>query len=167
MEGAQDEKYAVIDLYEQGYNALSNKLKTLTSEYGELLDTQKDAFEYSDTIAGKTKEIAALRKQMEAYAGDMSEETRAKVQGIKVSLEEAEKNLQETQYGRYISDTKNMLSDLQGDFDEAVQAIIDSLSENFGELLEGISQTAGDSVQAITGHMSGIGYTPTDEFRSL
>lgn len=167
VEGAQDEKYAVIDLYEQGYNALSNKLKTLTSEYGELLDTQKDAFEYSDTIADKTKEIAALRKQMEAYAGDMSEETRAKVQGIKVSLEEAEKNLQETQYGRYISDTKNMLSDLQGDFDEAVQAIIDSLSENFGELLEGISQTAGDSVQAITGHMSGIGYTPTDEFRSL
>ncbi len=167
VEGAQDEKYAVIDLYEQGYNALSNKLKTLTSEYGELLDTQKDAFEYSDTIADKTKEIAALRKQMEAYAGDMSEETRAKVQGIKVSLEEAEKNLQETQYGRYISDTKNMLSDLQGDFDEAIQAIIDSLSENFGELLEGISQTAGDSVQAITGHMSGIGYTPADEFRSL
>ncbi len=167
VEGAQDEKYAVIDLYEQGYNALSNKLKTLTSEYGELLDTQKDAFEYSDTIAGKTKEIAALRKQMEAYAGDMSEETRAKVQGIKVSLEEAEENLQETQYGRYISDTKNMLSDLQGDFDEAVQAIIDSLSENFGELLEGISQTAGDSVQAITSHMSGIGYTPADEFRSL
>ena len=167
VEGAQDEKYAVIDLYEQGYNALSNKLKTLTSEYGELLDTQKDAFEYSDTIAGKTKEIAALRKQMEAYAGDMSEETRAKVQGIKVSLEEAEKNLQETQYDRYISDTKNMLSDLQGDFDEAIQAIIDSLSENFGELLEGISQTAGDSVQEITGHMSGIGYTPTDEFRSL
>lgn len=167
VEGAQDEKYAVIDLYEQGYNALSNKLKTLTSEYGELLDTQKDAFEYSDTIADKTKEIAALRKQMEAYAGDMSEETRAKVQGIKVSLEEAEENLQETQYGRYISDTKNMLSDLQGDFDEAVQAIIDSLSENFGELLEGISQTAGDSVQAITGHMSGIGYTPADEFRSL
>ncbi len=167
VEGAQDEKYAVIDLYEQGYNALSNKLKTLTSEYGELLDTQKDAFEYSDTIADKTKEIAALRKQMEAYAGDMSEETRAKVQGIKVSLEEAEKNLQETQYGRYISDTKNMLSDLQGDFDEAVQAIIDSLSENFGELLEGISQTAGDSVQAITSHMSGIGYTPADEFRSL
>ncbi len=76
VEGAQDEKYAVIDLYEQGYNALSNKLKTLTSEYGELLDTQKDAFEYSDTIADKTKEIAALRKQMEAYAGDMSEETR-------------------------------------------------------------------------------------------
>ena len=60
-----------------------------------------------------------------------------------------------------------MLSDLQGDFDEAVQAIIDSLSENFGELLEGISQTAGDSVQAITSHMSGIGYTPADEFRSL
>lgn len=167
VEGAQDEKYAVIDLYEQGYNALSNKLKTLISEYGELLDTQKDAFEYSDTIADKTKEIAALRKQVEAYAGDMSEETRAKVQGIKVSLEEAEKNLQETQYGRYISDTKNMLSDLQGDFDEAIQSIIDSLSENFGELLSGISQTAGDSVQEITSHMSGIGYTPTDEFRSL
>lgn len=167
VKAAQDEKYAVIDLYEQGYGALSNKLKNLIREYESLLDAQKDAFDYQNTIADKTKEISALRKQMEAYAGDVSEETRAKVQSIRVSLEEAEKDLQETQYNKYISDTKEMLSDLQEDLDGAIQEIVDALAENFGELMADIGQTAGDSIETITDHMAGIGYVPTDEFSSL
>lgn len=167
VKGAQDEKYAVIDLYTKGYEALSGKLKKLVSEYERLLDAQKDAFDYQNTIEDKTKEISALRKQIEAYAGDISEETKAKVQSLNVSLEEAEKDLAETQYDKYISDTKEMLSELQEDFDEAVQAVIDTLSENFGELTADMEQTAGDSVQTITEHMTGIGYMPTEEFRAV
>lgn len=167
VKGAQDEKYAVIDLYTKGYEALSGKLKKLVSEYERLLDAQKDAFDYQNTIEDKTKEISALRKQIEAYAGDISEETKAKVQSLNVSLEEAEKDLAETQYDKYISDTKEMLSELQEDFDEAVQAVIDTLSENFGELTADMEQTAVDSVQTITEHMTGIGYMPTEEFRAV
>lgn len=167
VRGAQDEKYAVIDLYTRGYEALSNKLKKLVSEYERLLDAQKDAFDYQNTIEDKTKEISALRKQIEAYAGDISEETKAKVQSLHVSLEEAEKDLEETQYDKYISDTKEMLSELQEDFDEAIQAAIDTLAEHFGELITDMEQTAGNSVQTITEHMTGIGYMPTEEFRAV
>ena len=167
VKAAQDEKYAVIDLYEQGYEALSGKLKNLISDYEDLLDKEKDAFDYQRNIADKAKEIAGIRKQLEAYAGDMSEETRAKIQTLKASLEEAEKDLQETQYDKYISDTKEMLSDLQDNFDEAIQLIVDSLAENFGKLTEDMENTASDTCKSIMSLMTGIGYTPTEEFGKL
>lgn len=167
IQAAQEEKYAVIDLYTQGYEALSGKLKNLISDYEELLDKEKDAFDYQKNIADKAKEIAGIRKQLEAYAGDVSEETRAKIQTLKVSLEEAEKDLQETQYDKYISDTKEMLSDLQDNFDEAIQLIVDSLAENFGKLTEDMEATAAETGKSIMSLMTGIGYAPTEEFGKL
>ena len=160
IQAAQEEKYAVIDLYTQGYEALSGKLKNLIGDYEELLDKEKDAFDYQKNIADKAKEIAGIRKQLEAYAGDMSEETKAKIQTLKVSLEEAERDLQETQYDKYISDTKEMLTDLQDSFDEAIQLIVDSLAENFGKLTENMERTAGETCKSIMSLMTGIGYTP-------
>ncbi|TGY98053.1 hypothetical protein E5329_01185 [Petralouisia muris] len=167
IQAAQEEKYAVIDLYTQGYEALSGKLKNLISDYEDLLDKEKDAFDYQKNIADKAKEIAGIRKRLEAYAGDMSEETRAKIQTLKVSLEEAEKDLQETQYDKYISDTKEMLSDLQDSFDEAIQLIVDSLAENFGKLTEDMEATAAETGKSIMSLMTGIGYAPTEEFGKL
>lgn len=167
IQAAQEEKYAVIDLYTQGYEALSGKLKNLISDYEELLDKEKDAFDYQKNIADKAKEIAGVRKQLEAYAGDTSEETKAKIQTLKVSLEEAERDLQETQYDKYISDTKEMLSDLQDSFDEAIQLIVDSLAENFGKLTEDMEATAAETGKSIMSLMTGIGYAPTEEFGKL
>ncbi len=167
IKAAQDEKDAVIDLNEQGYDALLNKIKSLISEYEGLLDAQKDAFDYQNTISDKTKEIANLRKQLSAYAGDMSEEARAKIQSLTVSLEEAERDLQETQYNKYISDTKSMLSDLSDNFEDAIQALIDSLSEHFDLLMNDIDSDLSEISKTITGAMTGIGYIPTEEFKTI
>lgn len=167
IKAAQDEKDAVIDLNEQGYDALLNKIKNLISEYEELLDAQKDAFDYQNTISDKTKEIANLRKQLTAYAGDTSEEARAKIQSLTVSLEEAERDLQETQYNKYITDTKSMLSDLSDNFEDAIQALIDSLSENFDSLMNDIDSNLSETAETIKEAMTGIGYIPTEEFKTI
>lgn len=167
IKSTEDEKYAVIDLYKQGYNALSNKIHTLIGDYNDLLDAEKNAYDYQNTIADKTKEIAQIRKQLTAYAGDLSEETRSKVQTLKVSLENAEKELAETQYEKYISDTKDMLSEMQEDFDQSVQEIVDALAENFGQLLSDLDTKTAAAAETITSAMTGIGYMPTDEFRKL
>ena len=167
IKSTEDEKYAVIDLYKQGYDALSNKIHTLIGDYNDLLDAEKNAYDYQNTIADKTKEIAQIRKQLTAYAGDLSEETRSKVQTLKVSLENAEKELAETQYEKYISDTKDMLSEMQEDFDQSVQEIVDALAENFGQLLSDLDTKTAAAAETITSAMTGIGYMPTDEFRKL
>lgn len=167
IKSAQDEKYAIIDLYKQGYEALLEKIRKLIREYEDLLDAEKDAYDYQNNIADKTKEIANLRKQLQAYSGDISEEIRTKVQTLKVSLEEAEKDLAETQYEKYISDTKEMLSDLEESMEEAIQAIIDSLSENFDRLLEDIDSNYRTACETIENVSAGIGYTPTEDFKTL
>jgi hypothetical protein len=167
ISAAQDEKYAIIDLYTQGYEALKNRISDLISEYEKLMDAEKNAYDWQNTVAEKTKQIADLRKQLLAYSGDMSEESRAKVQSLTVSLKDAEKDLRESEYDKLISDTKDMLSDLQDNFDDVIQDVIDSLSENFKELLDCISKTSNSAVATIKGEMNGIGYTPTDEFKEI
>ena len=167
ISAAQEEKYAIIDLYTQGYEAMKNHIADLISEYEKLMDAEKNAYDWQNTVAEKTKQIADLRKQLLAYSGDMSEETRSKIQSLNVSLKDAEKDLRESEYDKLISDTKDMLSDLQDNFDDVIQDVIDSLSENFKELLDGISKTSNSAVATIKGEMNGIGYTPTDEFKEI
>ena len=167
IKAAQDEKFAVIDLWKNGYEALSNKIKNLISEYEQLLDSEKNAYDYQQNIADKTKTIAELRKQLVAYSGDMTEETRAKIQNINVSLANAEKDLKETQYDKYISDTKNMLSDFQDDLDESIQDIIDNLDDNFNAVIESIDDNWSKSNDILVNELlKSIDYFATESFNS-
>lgn len=167
ISAAQEEKYAIIDLYTQGYEAMKNHISDLISEYEKLMDAEKNAYDWQNTVAEKTKQIADLRKQLLAYSGDMSEESRAKVQSLTVSLKDAEKDLRESEYDKLISDTKDMLSDLQDNFDDVIQDVIDSLSEHFDKLLNGISSTSNTAVRTIKEQMKGVGYTSTNEFSQI
>lgn len=164
---AQDEKYAIIDLYTKGYEALTNKVSDLISEYVKLLDAEKNAYDYQNNIADKTKEIANIRKMLDAYSGDISEEARTKVQSLTVSLADAEKDLKETQYDKYISDTKDMLSGLQEDFEKNIQEIIDSMSQNFDSLMQKIEAESLKSNAAIKKSLEDIGYKSSTEFASI
>lgn len=167
ISAAQEEKYAIIDLYTQGYEAMKNHIADLISEYEKLMDAEKNAYDWQNTVAEKTKQIADLRKQLLAYSGDMSEESRAKVQSLTVSLKDSEKDLRESQYEKFISDSKDMLSDLQDNFDDVIQDVIDSLSEHFDKLLNGISSTSNTAVRIIKEQMKGVGYTSTNEFSQI
>ena len=113
---------------------MKNHIADLISEYEKLMDAEKNAYDWQNTVAEKTKQIADLRKQLLAYSGDMSEESRAKIQSLTVSLKDSEKDLRESQYEKFISDSKDMLSDLQDNFDDVIQDVIDSLSEHFDKL---------------------------------
>ncbi|MCI8992589.1 MAG: hypothetical protein HFG80_07690, partial [Eubacterium sp.] len=167
IKGAQEEKYAIMELYEQGYESLSEKIGNLIGDYEKLLDAEKDAYDYQNDIADQTKEIADLQKQLGAYSGDISEETKAKVQTLKVSLEEAEKNLKETQYNKFISDTKDMLFELQEDLDESAQNMIDAVSKDFDELIQNLNGNYEEICKTILAVSGEIGYTPTDDFNTL
>ena len=154
-------------MYTQGYEAMKNHIADLISEYEKLMDAEKNAYDWQNTVAEKTKQIADLRKQLLAYSGDMSEESRAKIQSLTVSLKDSEKDLRESQYEKFISDSKDMLSDLQDNFDDVIQDVIDSLSEHFDKLLNGISSTSNTAVRTIKEQMKGVGYTSTNEFSQI
>lgn len=163
ISSAQDEKDAIIDLTKNGYTSLQNKIKDLIDDYTKLLDKQKNAYDYSNSISEKTEKIANLRKQLEAYSGDISEEGKAKIQSISVSLKDAEKDLQSTQYDKYISDTKDMLSELQDSLSDEIDKIIKSLKDNFNTIHIDVK----DAAKTIANEKKAIGYQSSSDFSKL
>lgn len=163
----QDNKYAIIDLYSQGYDALLNKIKDLISKFTDMLDTEKDAFDYQTNVADKVKEISDLEKQISVYKNvATTEENRANIQKLNKSLADAKKDLQQTQYDKYISDTKDMLSDLEDNMSDSIQDIIKWLSsdEGFKGLIEEIKNNS-DVNEYIKSFLEGISYNPSGELQ--
>lgn len=165
--GAQDEKYAVIDLIENGYASLKNHISDLIDQYNDLISSEKNAYDYANNISDKTQQIANLRKQLAAYSGDVSEEARAKVQELNVSLKGAEKDLKDTQFDQYISATQDMLSDFQDDLDESIQDIIDSLDDQFTKLINSVNQYWSDSNNTVNSLLAQIGYNATRTWNQM
>ncbi len=165
--GAQDEKYAVIDLIENGYASLKNHISDLIDQYNDLISSEKNAYDYANNISDKTQQIANLRKQLAAYSGDVSEEARAKVQELSVSLKDAEKDLKDTQFDQYISATQDMLSNFQDDLDESIQDIIDSLDNQFTKLINSVNQYWSDSNNTVNRLLAQIGYSATRTWNQM
>lgn len=161
--GAQDEKYAVIDLIENGYASLKNHISDLIDQYNDLISSEKNAYDYANNISDKTQQIANIRKQLQAYSGDLSEEARAKVQELNVSLKDAEKDLKDTQFDQYVSATQDMLSDFQDDLDESIQNIIDTLDDKFKGLIDTINENWSSDNNVINKTLSTIGYSATKD----
>lgn len=136
---AEDELESINDLVKQGYEAQTDALSKLIEKYKKLKDSELDAYKYQKEIAEKTKQIASLQKQLTAYTGNNSEESRATIQKLKVELENAKSDLKDTQYEKFISDTEDMLDDLMSDYQEFIDekindtnTILDSIKELLG-----------------------------------
>lgn len=136
---AEDELESINDLVKQGYEAQTDALSKLIEKYKKLKDSELDAYKYQKEIAEKTKQIASLQKQLTAYTGNNSEESRATIQKLKVELQNAKDDLNDTIYSKYLSDTEDMLDDLMSDYREFIDekindtnTILDSIKELLG-----------------------------------
>ena len=123
---AEDEKQAILDLIEDGYNQQLEALQRLIDKKKEQLNAEKNLYDYQKNIKEKTDNIASLEKQKLAYEGDTSEEAMSKIQQIKVQLEEAKADLKETEYEQYLQDTETMLDQLSTDYEEWINARLDN-----------------------------------------
>ena len=138
---AEDELESINDLVKQGYGAQTDALSKLIEKFNKLKNNALDYYKYAKSIIEKTKQIAALQKQLIAYNGNDSEESRATIQKLKVQLEESKSDLQDTIYERYLSDTEDMLDDLMNDYQE----FIDEKLNDTNSILSNISSLLGDS----------------------
>ncbi len=140
---AEDEKQAIKNLVSEGIDAELDRLQDLIDKYTDALDSQKDLYDYQKNISNQTKKIAALQKQLSAYENDSSEETRSKIQKIKVELDEAKEQLQETQYDRYVSDQKQLLSDLYDEYEKTLNQRLDDITLLLEQVFQSIEENAG------------------------
>ena len=136
IQSYNDEREAIVDLVKDGYDKQLESLQAITDKYMEAAQAEKDLYDYQKSLKKQTKDIANLRKQMQAYAGDTSEEARAKLQTLSVQLEEAEESLADMQYERQLSDQQKI-------FDHLYQSLEDYFNDKLEEPENIIAETKG------------------------
>lgn len=137
---AENEKQSVVDLVREGYEAQLSALSNLIQKYKDLKNSEKDAYEYSRKIQESVKNISSLQKQLAALGQNDTEESQAQIQKLRVQLQDAENDLKDTEYEKYLSDSSDMLDEMYGRYEE----FIDEKLSNTDAILSSINETLGD-----------------------
>lgn len=164
---AQNEKEAIRDMVEEGIELELDALQERIDKYNEALESERDLYDYQKRVKEQTEEIASLEKQMAAYQGDNSEEARQKVQQLKVDLESAREELQETEYDRYISDQQQMLDDLYLSYEETLNTRLDNLDALVSDMISEINTNATTISSTLSEKAESVGYTLSDSMKTI
>ena len=167
IKAAEQEKQAIVDLVEQGIKIELENLKALIDAYTNSLDSAKNLYEYQKKIKSQTSDIAKLQKQLMAYAGDTSEENRARVQKITVDLAEAQEKLAETEYEQFVSETKKLLDELYSDYEEILNERLDNVDALVGDMIDNINENSAEIAETIKQTADEVGYTISDENKAI
>lgn len=164
---AQEEKQAIRDLYEESFKAMLSHLQELIDKRKEALKAEKDLYDYQKNIEKQTKAVTTYQKQLDAYAGDTSEETKATIQKLKVSLEEAKQELKDTEYDKWLDDQERLMDELYNEYESLLNRRLDNID---GLMKEAISQTNANSMNirsTILAASNEAGYTITNAMGAI
>lgn len=142
----------IADLMKEKYQSELDMLQELIDAKKEALQTKKDLHDYQLSIQEKTGNISTIRKQIAAYQGDTSQEGLARLQKLQMQLSEKERELEETEYDRYISDQEDMLDKLYTEYEELVTKKL----EDFMTLVQEGLETANQNTADISEYMSKV-----------
>ena len=137
LEKEQDEKKKALederDAFKEELEKELDNFKKLIDDYKSALRSVQDNNNYQRKIQDQINKVSNLEKQISAYAGDNSEETRAILQKLRVDLNEARKDLEESEYDKFISDAEEMLDIMY----ERYQAMNSQRQDEFTEFMDG------------------------------
>ena len=167
IKSALDEKDAIKDLINNAYTEYKNKLDEIISKYKDMISTAKDAYDYEKNIAEKTKNITTLEKQYNSYKNDDSEEGKKNRQTIKAQLDDAKKDLEQTQYEQLISDTEKLLDDLSSDTEELFNERMDNIDGLINDVINESNQNASQISETITSTSDSLGYKLSDDMTNI
>lgn len=167
IQAAEEEKQAIKDLIEESYNRMLEALQKLIDKRKEQLEAEKDLYDYQRDIEKQTKNIANLRKQMMAMNGDDSEESRAKRQQVSESLKEAEKDLEASEYDRWLRDQEELMDKMYSEYERIFNERLDDLNGLLLDMINYANQNTQDVRDTITKATSDVGYTLTDGFQQI
>lgn len=159
---------AMQSLVREGISKYIESLGELIDKFKESLSTEKDLYDFQKNIANQTKSISDLEKQLAAYQGDDSEETRKKRQELQNQLNDAQQQLQETEWDRYISETNKMLDDMKSgveeylnDQTESIIAVMNNMQpyiqKNGEAITKGLQEVKNDYDIKSTEHFESLG----------
>lgn len=164
---AEDEKQAIKDLVAEGIEKELDALQDLIDKYTDAMDTAKDLHDYQKDIEKQSSEIAKLQKQLVAYSGDNSEETKATIQKIQVDLADAMDDLEETQYEHYISEQKKLLDNLYTEYEAILNERLDNIDALMADMIAAINSNSANISSTLQAQSDKVGYDLTAAMKSI
>lgn len=148
----------IADMMKEKYQVELDLLQELIDNKKDALNAEKDLHDYQMSIQQKTKDINTIRNQINAYSGDTSQEANAKLQKLQVQLSEKERELEEAEYDRYISDQEDMLDKLYTEYEELITKKLEDFMTLVREGLETANQKTADISEYISKVATANGY---------
>lgn len=164
---AENEKQAIIDMVEEGIELEISAIEKLVDQFEEALDAEKDLYDYQKNLSKQTEEIASLQKQLSAYEGDMSEEARQKVQQIKLSLENAQSQLEESEFDHYLSEQKKLLDSLVDEYSDALNQRLDNIDALIADMLASSNANADMISNTLSSKADSVGYYLSESMEDI
>lgn len=157
IKAGYEERSTMKSLVKEGIEKQIDAMKDLISEYGKMLDANKDAYDYQRKMEDKVKALNKLQKQYAAGAGDTSEEGRAKQQKLGEQIDEAQQDIADTEEDRRISEIKEMLSQLEEDYTNVLNARLDNMDALVSQVIDTVNATSGTIAETITAKAQDLG----------
>lgn len=167
IESSNDFKDSIRDVVEIGIKAQIDAMKELIDKYNDLIDAQKDEADYAKKVADAQENINKIQKQMNAYSNDDTEEGMTRRQKLRNDLKNAQESLAKTEEERRISQTKKMLSDLEEEYENVLNARLDNLDTLVNAVVDGVDKNAGIIKQTIDTATRDVGYIMTDSMATI
>lgn len=157
----------IYDLMTQRYETQLSYMQSIIEARKKLLDMTKDLYEYDRNISNQTKSIASLEKQLTALQGDDSEAGRLRRSQLQQSLDEANQELQDTEFDRLISNQQNMLDNLYSQYEDLIHELEKNFEKVVNDGVELINGKSGEISEAITDYAKNYGYNPSVDMKSI
>lgn len=167
IKNAEGQRDAIKGLVKEGIDVEVNALNKLISKYTDMLDREKDAYEYQQSIEEKSKNITSLQKQLNVFGDSSSEENRLRAQKLRKELEDAQKDLQETQYDKYITETKTFLSDLQDEYENILMERLDNIDALVLDVIDSVNVNSKDIDKTLNTQADRVGYVMSEGLQNL
>lgn len=161
------EKDAIKDLIEQGIDKELESLQKLIDKYKDAMSSQSDLLSYQDNVTDQAEEIAKIQKQIAAYSGDDSEESRLKVQQLQQNLKDAQKALSDTQREHNESDITESLDSLYEQYEELLNEKLKDTDALISDVVERVNANGSDIRNAILESANKVDYTLTEALNNI
>ena len=162
-----DAKKKIYDIMVQMYDTQLAYMRSIIDAKKQVLDMEKDLYDYERNINSQTKNIAAMEKQLTSLKGDDSEEGRARRAKLQSALDEANQNLQDTEYERYISDQQNMLDNMYTQYEDLLTALEKDFETVVKDGITTINKTAGGISQTLNDIAEKYDYVTSKDMSSI
>ena len=153
-------KDSIVDLVEDAFKIQLDVLNDLIEKRKKALQTEKDLYDYQRKVASQTKTIASIQKQIAALTGDNSEEARARLQKLNVELDEAQQDLKDTEYDKWLSDQEDMLDGLADEMED----FFENMMHDTNAIIAAVEKAINENGAVIVNTLEGLGLGDSHSF---